>query len=172
MFDYNRCDVCKHEWPERYGRICPVCTEAMAVKMRDQKAAAYDAFLEYVDGLAELMHVHPHLLFAAEALRCLAEGRGIRDTQVASQAPPTPERVNRLAELPLEKRPVRWVDPTFPVAVHAMLIDPPKGDNLRPRGTMEVLCSQCSWTFWVDALSPRARCPTCSGKDYPKAPDE
>lgn len=26
------------------------------------------------------------------------------------------------------------------------------GDDIRPRGTVEIECSECHWFFWVDAL--------------------
>lgn len=27
-------------------------------------------------------------------------------------------------------------------------------DDLRPKGTVEVKCSKCGWSFWLDALHP------------------
>ena len=42
--------------------------------------------------------------------------------------------------------------------------------ELRPKGTVELLCHNCDFLFWVDALSPKLKelfpfCPSCSGED-------
>jgi hypothetical protein len=39
-------------------------------------------------------------------------------------------------------------------------------DDLRPKGSVEVECIMCGWTFWVDCLDKRLPegpfvCPTC-----------
>lgn len=42
-------------------------------------------------------------------------------------------------------------------------------DSLRPKGTVEVTCTQCGyWSFWIDALDPRLPdgpflCSDCDG---------
>lgn len=45
-----------------------------------------------------------------------------------------------------------------------------KGDDLRPKGTVEVECSVCHWCFWVGCLNPRLPdgpfvCPSCNGDE-------
>jgi hypothetical protein len=48
-------------------------------------------------------------------------------------------------------------------------------DDIRPRGTVEVHCSNgCGWDFWVDSLDPRLPdgpfiCPACSGEPILKS---
>ena len=49
------------------------------------------------------------------------------------------------------------------------------GDDIRPKGTVEVACSLCQWAFWVDCLDPRLPagpfvCPTCESPGRPALP--
>jgi hypothetical protein len=49
-------------------------------------------------------------------------------------------------------------------------------DDLRPRGTVEVTCAECGWSFWLDCLDSRlcspAREPDCSvRRDDSRLPD-
>jgi hypothetical protein len=52
-------------------------------------------------------------------------------------------------------------------------------DDIRPSGTIEVICVECGWSFWLDSLDSLLPdgpfvCPVCDGtSDYtPKAPDD
>jgi len=49
-------------------------------------------------------------------------------------------------------------------------------DDLRPKGTVEVLCSVCkTWSFWVGCLDPRLPdgpfvCGVCDGTENEELP--
>jgi len=52
-------------------------------------------------------------------------------------------------------------------------------DDVRPSGTIEVICVECGWSYWLDCLDSRLPdgpfvCPVCDGTDEytPKAPDD
>ena len=44
-------------------------------------------------------------------------------------------------------------------------------DDLRPHGTVEVVCGRCGWSFWLDPLDPSLQtldapmCARCSGHE-------
>jgi hypothetical protein len=49
-------------------------------------------------------------------------------------------------------------------------------DDIRPKGTVEVECTICSWFFWIDCLDPRLpagpfTCPCCEGAAVPDKAD-
>lgn len=57
-------------------------------------------------------------------------------------------------------------------------------DDLRARGTVEVECSRCGWSFWLDPLDPQLNrpdtpdadapilCASCSGHDTGEKAEE